>query len=141
MRLNQKQGEAELIGKDFIYFRVLLHCVLVGSLCTSNVLELEAERGRTHGDAFQTPRANVRCEHDRMCKLYCSNLTIGWLNWVGVAELIKKPQANAHYKTMVKILNCCFECCSNESSQAITPFWPWLALVGSSWLKRIVRTQ
>ena len=88
----------ELIGKDFIYSRVLLRCALVGSLCTDNVLELEAECGRSQGDAFQNPRAHVRCEHDRMCMLYCSNLTLGWLNWVGVAELIKKPQANAHRK-------------------------------------------
>ena len=61
---------AELIGNDFMYSRVLLRCVLVGSLCTDNVLELEAGRGRTHGDAFQNPRAHVRCEHHRMCKLY-----------------------------------------------------------------------
>ena len=89
---------AELIGKDFMSSRVLLRCVLIGSPCTHNVLELEAECGRTHGDAFQNPRAHVRCEHDRMCKLYCSNLTIGWLNRGGVVELIKKPQANAHRK-------------------------------------------
>ena len=31
----------ELIGKDFIYSRVLLRCVHVCSLCTDNVLELE----------------------------------------------------------------------------------------------------
>ena len=36
---------AELIGKDFIYSRVLLRCVLAASLCTDNVLELEAGCG------------------------------------------------------------------------------------------------
>ena len=33
---------AELIGDDFIYTRVLLRCVLAGSLRSDNVLELEA---------------------------------------------------------------------------------------------------
>ena len=36
---------AELIGKDFIYSRVLLRCGFVVSLSTDNVLELEAVCG------------------------------------------------------------------------------------------------
>ena len=36
---------AELIGNDVMYVRVLLHRVLVGSLCTDNVLELGAGCG------------------------------------------------------------------------------------------------
>ena len=32
----------ELIGKNVIYSRVILRCVLVGAMCADNVLELEA---------------------------------------------------------------------------------------------------
>ena len=42
----------ELIGKDFIYSRVLLRCVLAGSLCTGSMLELEAGCGSSHGEGF-----------------------------------------------------------------------------------------
>ena len=45
MCLNLKLGVAELIGKDFIYTRVLLRCVLVGLMSTDNVVELEAGCG------------------------------------------------------------------------------------------------
>ena len=45
MCLNLKRGVAELMGKDFIYTRAFLRCVLAGSLCKDNVLELEAGCG------------------------------------------------------------------------------------------------
>ena len=43
---------ADLMGKDFIYTRVLLRCVLVAPLCTIELLELKTGCGRTHGEGF-----------------------------------------------------------------------------------------
>ncbi len=43
--ISVKMRTKPVFGKDFIYTRVLLRCVLVGSLCSDNVLELEAGCG------------------------------------------------------------------------------------------------
>ena len=43
---------AELMGKDLIYTRFILHRALAGSLCTVNALEIEAGCGRTHRGGF-----------------------------------------------------------------------------------------
>ena len=45
-------GVAELMGKDFIYTRVILRRVLVASLCTIKLADLESGCGRAHGEGL-----------------------------------------------------------------------------------------
>ena len=51
----------ELIGKDFIYSRVLFRCVLVWPLCSDNVFELEAMVAELIGKDSVYSRVLLRC--------------------------------------------------------------------------------
>ena len=76
---------AELMGKDFIYTGVFLRRVLVASLCTFKLVELELGCGRTHGEGLHIHQGSLT-----LCTCWSHCVPSNWLRYSrGVAELME----------------------------------------------------